>query len=181
MEIGPEAAPKTSKNATVRSPSAWTDALQFWCVAPHLFETAISGASATMGSAEPRSCRSALRVCGDHTWTFPDGFISTQGICGHHCRSVLCNGFPWKHRSIYRAPRGIWVGDGYGSTRPTFLSACSGRLGALEYRCVDRPSTVLGQTRMMVQRTNTADHTFSYSSCAKRRFAERSQTARRCR
>ncbi len=64
---------------------------------------------------------------------------------------------------------------------PTFLSACSGRLGALEYRCVDRPSTVLGQTRMMVQRSNTAEHTFSYSSWAKRRFAETSQTARRCR
>jgi uncharacterized membrane protein len=81
----------------------------------------------------------------------------------------------------YTEQRGIWLGDGHGSIRPTFLSACSGRLGALEYRCVDRPSTVLGQTRMMVQRSNTAEHTFSYSSWAKRRFAETSQTARRCR
>ncbi len=57
-----------------------------------------------------------------------------------------------EHRSIHRAPRGIWVGHGHGSTCPTFLSACSGRLGALEYRGVDSPSTILGQTRMITVR-----------------------------
>jgi hypothetical protein len=99
----------------------------------------------------PGSCRSALRLCRDHTWAFPHGPLSTQSVRRHHCRSVLCSGFPWQHRSIHRTPRGIWVG-GHGSTYPTFLSACSGRLSALEYRCMDSPSTILGQTRMITVR-----------------------------
>jgi hypothetical protein len=100
----------------------------------------------------PGSCRSALRLCRDHTWAFPHGPLSTQSVRRHHCRSVLCSGFPWQHRSIHRTPRGIWVGHGHGSTYPTFLSACSGRLSALEYRCMDSPSTILGQTRMITVR-----------------------------
>jgi uncharacterized membrane protein len=71
----------------------------------------------------------------------------------HHCRSALCSGFPRKHRSIYRTPRGIWVGDGHGSTRPAFLSAGSRRLGPLEHRRVDSPSTVFGQTRLIAVRS----------------------------
>jgi hypothetical protein len=79
MEIGLEAAPKTSK-AQLFGPSAWIRARPLWCVAPHLFATAVSGASAAVGSAQPRSCRSALWLCGDHAWTFAHGFISTQGV-----------------------------------------------------------------------------------------------------
>ena len=60
--------------------------------------------------------------------------------------ALLCSGFPRKHRSIYRTPRGIWVGDGHGSTRPAFLSAGSRRLGPLEHRRVDSPSTALRQS-----------------------------------
>lgn len=32
---------------------------------------------------------------------FPHSFLSTQGVRRHHCRSVLCSGFPWQHRSIH--------------------------------------------------------------------------------
>src|SRR5258708_21106920 len=91
---------------------------------------------------------------GDRPWTFPHGFISTQGVRGHHCRSVLCSGFPWKHRSIYRTPRGIWVGDGHGSARPPFPSTRSPPLGAFEYRRVDSTSTVLRQTPLIAVRSH---------------------------
>ena len=102
----------------------------------------------------------------DHTWTFPHGPLSTQGVRRHHCRSVLCSGFPWQHRSIHRTPRGIWVGHGHGSTCPTFLSACSGRLGALEYR-VESPSK---------PRSNTNDDGPLILRATKLRFVGTSQT-----
>src|SRR5712671_506670 len=63
-------------SATVWSPSAWTDAPNNWCVAPHLFPRAVSVASTSVGSTEPGPCRSALRLYGDHAWTFSRGFIS---------------------------------------------------------------------------------------------------------
>ena len=47
----------------------------------------------------------------------------------------------------------IWVGHRHGSTCPNFLSACSGRLGALEYRGVDSRSTIPDQTRMITVRS----------------------------
>src|SRR5258708_24633887 len=140
------------KSATAWPHFAWTDARQLWCVSPNLFARAISGPSTALGSAKRGFCRSALRLCRDHTGAFPHGPLSTQGVRRHHCRSVLCSGFPWQHRSIHRTPRGIWVGHGHGSTCRTFLSAFSGRRGALEYRGVDSPSTILGQTRMITVR-----------------------------
>ena len=51
----------------------------------------------------------------------------------------------------HRAAFGL--GDGHGSTRPAFLSASSRRLGPLEHRRVDSPSTVLGQTRLIAVRS----------------------------
>ena len=147
-----DAAPKTSKAQLLGRILLGLMLVSYWCVSPNLFARAISGPSTALGSAKPGSCRSALRLCRDHTWAFPHGPLSTQGVRRHHGRSVLCSGFPWQHRSIHRTPRGIWVGHGHGSTCPTFLSACSGRLGALEYRGVDSPSTILGQTRMITVR-----------------------------
>ena len=153
MEIGLEAAPKTSKaqlfGRLLLGLMLFTSGVSHLTYLRQPFQAQVP----PWVPLQPRSCRSALRLCGDHAWTFPRGFISTQGVRGHHCRSVLCSGLPWKHRSIYRTPRGIWVGDGHGSTRPAFLSAGSRRLGALEYRRVDSPSTVLGQTRLIAVRS----------------------------
>src|SRR5260370_31553886 len=62
--------------------------------------------------------------------------------------------FPGNIAQYRRTPRGIWVGDGHGSTRPAFPSAGSRRLGALECRRVDSTSTVLGQTRLIAVRSH---------------------------